>query len=285
MTPSSPTSPPVVPPSAPRPAGVLVVGAGDLGLAVAERLVRLGVDVTTLNRSGRSVDGARSFRGDLADPTSLDGLPTAEVVLFTTAPPGRDESAYRLAYVDGPARILEALPHTPRRLVLTSTTGVHGVDDGSWVDESSPPDPTRDTARAVLEGEERLRRAGPTAVVRPAGIYGPGRTRLIDRVRAGEEPVAADGTPRWTNRIHRDDLADAMVLVVTHPAPPPVLLAVDDEPAPRDDVIRHLVDRLGAPAPSTIDVPSPTGKRCRNDALRALGWVPRFPSFREGYDV
>lgn len=285
MTPSSPSSPSVESSPERRPDSVLIVGAGDLGLAVAQRLVRLGVEVTTLNRSGRGVDGARSFRGDLAEPASLDGLPEAEIVLFTTAPPGRDESAYRLAYVDGPARILDALPRAPRRLVLTSTTGVHGVDDGTWIDESSPPDPTRDTARMVLEGEERLRRAGPTTVVRPAGIYGPGRTRLIDRVRAGDEPVAADGTPRWTNRIHRDDLADAMVLVATHPDPPAVLLAVDDEPAPRDDVIRHLVERLDAPTPSTIDVPTPTGKRCRNTALRALGWAPRFPSFREGYDV
>ena len=262
---------------------VLVVGAGDIGLGLVEPLTALGATVTTLNRSGRRVPGAAAWRGDLADPSTLEGLAPAETVIFTTAPPGRDEAAYRVAYVDGPSRILAALPHPPRRIVLTSTTGVHGVDDGSWVDATSPPDPTRPTAEVVAEGERRLLDAGPTVVLRPAGIYGPGRNRLIERVRAGEEPVAADGTPRWTNRVHRDDVVRALVIAATHPSPPPALIAVDDEPAPRDDVIRHLVERLGAPAPEEIEVAAPTGKRCRNDALRALGWAPRYPSYREGY--
>ena len=47
---------------------------------------------------------------------------------------------------------------------------------------------------------------------------------LPDRVRAGEEAVAADGTPRWTNRIHRDDLVAALLLAATHPTPPPALM-------------------------------------------------------------
>ena len=271
--------------ASPDPSRLLVVGAGDVGLALAARFAALGADVITLNRSGRGAEGARSWRGDLADAASLQGLPGVDTVVFTTAPPGRDEAAYRLAYVDGPERILAALPSSPRRAVLTSTTGVYGVDDGSWVDETSPTEPTRATAAAVLEGETRLRAAVPCVVVRPAGIYGPGRTRLVDRVRAGEEPVAADGTPRWTNRVHRDDLVAALLVAATHAAPPPVVIAVDDEPAPRDEVIRHLAERLGAPAPSTVDVPAPSGKRCRNRALRALGWIPAYPTYREGYDA
>lgn len=267
----------------PDPPSVLIVGAGDVGLGAAAALARRGADVTTLNRSGRGVPGAAIRQGDLADPASLEGLAPADIVLFTTAPPGRDTDAYRLAYVDGPRRILEALPRLPERLVLTSTTGVHGVDDGSWVDADSVPEPTRPTAAVVLAGEEALRKAAPTVVVRPAGIYGPGRSRLIDRVRAGEEAVATDGTPRWTNRIHRDDVVTALVTATSHPAPPPTLLAVDDEPAARDDVIRFLVGLLGAPEPPTVDVPAETGKRCRNDALRALGWTPTYPSYRVGY--
>jgi nucleoside-diphosphate-sugar epimerase len=265
---------------------VLIVGAGDLGLALAARFLALDAEVTTLNRSGRGTDGARSWRGDLADPATLAGLPMAETVVFTTSPPGRDAAAYRLAYIDGPARILAALPSTPDRLVLTSTTGVYGVDDGSWVDETSPTEPTRATAAAVVEGERRLADTQTTTVaVRPAGIYGPGRGALQERIRAGEEPVASDDTPRWTNRVHRDDVVAALFVAATHPEPPPALIAVDDEPAPRDEVIRYLAARLGAPTPTTIDVPTPTGKRCRNAALRALGWVPRYPNYREGYDA
>lgn len=264
---------------------MLIVGAGDLGLALAARFIPLGAEVTTLNRSGRGTPGARSWRGDLADPATLTGLAIAETVVFTTAPPGRDEASYRLAYVDGPARILAALPSTPHRLVLTSTTGVYGVDDGSWVDEDTATVPTRATAAAVVDGERRLAEVRATTVaVRPAGIYGPGRGALAERVRAGEEPVSSDGTPRWTNRVHRDDVVAALLVAATHAEPPPALIAVDDEPAPRDDVIRYLEARLDAPPSRTIDVPAPTGKRCRNATLRGLGWVPEYPTYREGYD-
>ncbi|MEQ8840090.1 MAG: NAD-dependent epimerase/dehydratase family protein [Acidimicrobiales bacterium] len=278
------SSSPLPAPSLPdAPERTLIVGAGDLGLALATRLVDAGASVTTLNRSGKGVSGADSWVGDLAEPPSLEGLPPADLVVFTTAPPGRDEAAYRLAYLDGPRRILEALPAAPGRAVLTSTTGVHGTDDGSWVDEQSPTEPTRDTAAVVLAGERALRAAVPTVVLRPAGIYGPGRNGLQDRVRAGDAPIARDGTVRWTNRVHRDDVVAALLVAATHAAPPDTLIAVDDEPAPRDDVIRFLVERLGAPEPSTVDVAAVTGKRCRNSALRSLGWQPEYPTYREGY--
>lgn len=262
---------------------VLIVGAGDLGLGLAARMAELDMAVTTLNRSGRGTEGASSWIGDLADSATLAGLPEFDVVVFTTAPPGRDDAAYRLAYTDGPARVLDALPSLPDRMVLTSTTGVYGVNDGSWVDESSPTEPTRSSAAVVVEGERRLWATGPTVVVRPAGIYGPGRNRLLGRVAAGEEAVSTDGTPRWTNRIHRDDVVAALLVAATHPSAPPALIAVDNEPSPRDDVIRYLADRLGGPQPATVDVSSPTGKRCHNGALTALGWTPQYPTYREGY--
>lgn len=274
---------PAPPSGADDPQRVLVVGAGDLGLGLAARLDLDGHAVTTLNRSGRHVDGVPFVTGDLADPSTLRDLPAADVVVFTTAPPGRDVDAYRVAYVDGPARILAALASAPSRVVLTSTTGVYGIDDGSWVDVDSPTEPTRATAEVVVEGEQRLADLALTCVVRPAGIYGPGRGALIERVRTGEAAVARDGTPRWTNRVHRDDVVAALAVAALHDDPPPVVLAVDDEPAPRDEVIHWLAERLGAPSPPQIEVDAESGKRCRNTALRALGWAPAYPTYRNGY--
>lgn len=264
---------------------ILIAGAGDLGLGLAARLIADGRSVTTLNRSGGTVDGAESILADLGRPESMTGLPAFDTVVFTTAPPGRDEAAYRLAYVDGPRNLFAGLATPPRHVVLTSTTGVYGVDDGSWVDEATPAEPTRATAAAVREGEHRLFDMAPTSVLRPAGIYGPGRTGLQDRVRAGEAPIARDGTPRWTNRVHRDDVVEALRTLVSHPDPPPVVIAVDDEPVPRDDVVRWLAERLDAPEPDAIDIDRVTGKRCRNSLLRSLGWEPQYPNFRNGYEA
>lgn len=264
---------------------LLIAGAGDVGLALAAHLVANGHAVATLNRSGRSVDGATVVRANLGDPATLTDLPATDVVVLTTAPPSRDEAGYRLAYVDGPRHLLDALPIPPGRVVLTSTTGVYGVDDGSWVDEDSPAVPNRATAEVVVEGEAALRaRSDATVVVRAAGIYGPGRGRLVRQVRDGAAGVTPGTPPRWTNRIHRDDLAAALAHVALHDHPPPIAIAVDDEPVPRADVLRFIAERLGVelgPDPDATD--RERGKRCRNTVLRATGWEPVFPSYREGY--
>ena len=263
---------------------VLIVGAGDTGLALASVLAGAGLGVSTLNRSGRCVDGATPIAADLSDPGSLTDLPSVNVVVFTTAPPTRDDDGYRIAYVDGPQRVLDALPTEPARAILTSTTGVYGFDDGRWITASTPAEPARRTAEIVVEGETALAARIPTTTVRSAGIYGPGRRRLIDRVLTGEVGVTPATPDRWTNRVHRDDLAAALALAAIHPSPPPVAIAVDDEPVPRDRVLTWLAEQLRVElGPDPDPAEAPTGKRCRNSELKDLGWQPAYPSFREGY--
>ena len=83
----------------------------------------------------------------------------------------------------------------------------------------------RPPIRAVFSGEimlsaERLLHGSQfsSTVLRLGGIYGPGRTRLIDRVRGGE-PVAVADAPAYTNRIHRDDAAKAIAHLLALPNP------------------------------------------------------------------
>lgn len=263
---------------------VLIVGAGDVGLTLATVLTQAGLQVSTLNRSGRDVEGATPIVGDLSNPHTLGAVPAADVVVFTTAPPTRDDEDYRVAYVDGPRALLDAMPGEPARAVLTSTTGVYGADDGRWITATDPAAPARASAELVVAGEAALAARVPTTIVRSAGIYGPGRRRLIDRVLDGTEGVTPGTPDRWTNRIHRDDLAAALALCAIHPSPPAVAIAVDDAPAPRDTVLRWLADQLGVELGRDPDpTDRPTGKRCRNSELKDLGWEPAYPSYREGY--
>ncbi len=263
---------------------VLIVGAGDVGLALATVLVEAQLPVSTLNRTGHGVDGATPIIGDLSAPGTLGGMPAADVVVFTTAPPTRDVAGYRIAYLDGPQALLDAMPTEPARAVLTSTTGVYGADDGRWITAADATEPTRPTAELVVAGEVALASRIPAAIVRSAGIYGPGRRRLIDQVLENAVGVTPGTPDRWTNRIHRDDLAAALALCVIHPSPPAVAIAVDGAPTPRDIVLRWLAEQLGVELgldPNPAD--RPMGKRCRNSELRDLGWEPAYPSYREGY--
>ena len=121
--------------------------------------------------------------------------------------------------------------------------------------------------------------AGGT-VLRCSGLYGGERARLVARVRDG----AIDDPHRWTNRIHRDDAAAAAVHLLTRSeTPEPVYLGNDDEPALLGDVAAHLADLLGSTAPPRADRSHAHGKRISNALLRSTGWVPAYPTYREGY--
>lgn len=227
---------------------------------------------------------------DLGDAASLAAVPAdVEALVYAAAADRRDDDAYRRAYVDGLRHVLARLRDAGaplRRLVYVSSTAVYAQDDGGWVDETSPTEPTHFTGRRLREGEQLALAAGVSGtVLRLAGIYGPGRTRLVDEVRAGTAVVAADA-PMWTNRIHRDDCAGAIAHLLALPSPAPLWLGVDHEPAERGVVLDWLADRLGVARPQRVtDAARGRGgnKRCDGGRLRASGYTFQYPTFREGY--
>ncbi len=270
----------------------LIVGCGDLGTEVGLRLVTRGLDVVGLRRSpGVLPDGITPLAGDI---TTAGGVPTlpgdVEFVVHAVAG-ARGAAGYVALYRDGLHRVLDGLAIAgarPRRSVFVSATSVYDVTDGSFVDEDTPADPATDTGAVLLETEHLLADAGlPSATsLRLAGVYGPGRTRLIEQVRHGSARLP--DPPVHTNRIHRDDAAAAVVrLLLDVDELAPVYLGVDDDPADKGEVLRFLADELGRPHPPPAESGSGRSrggdKRCRNDRLRATGWAPSFPTYREGY--
>ncbi|MCD6639749.1 MAG: NAD-dependent epimerase/dehydratase family protein [Nocardioides sp.] len=265
---------------------VLLVGCGDLGARVGLRLAALGHDVLALRRDAAAVPPPlRARSADLTRETpDLGDVRARYVVVALTARP-RTEDAYRATYVEGMARALDALEatgHPPERAVLVSSTAVLGArQDPQLDDEATPPAPKDGPGRMLLRAEEVFHERLPHGtVLRLSGLYGAGPARLIDRVRRGDV-----GDPHaWTNRIHRDDAAAAVVHLLTMPNQPEALyLGTDDEPAQMGDVARHLAERLGAPVPPAADPALGHGKRLSNARLRATGWVPGSPTYREGY--
>lgn len=269
---------------------VLIAGCGDVGTRTALSLAGQGREVFGLRRDPTGLPPAIApVAADLTDPASLRAIPSGLThVLYAASADGRDEDRYRAAYIDGMRNVLELLAdrgETPR-LVFTSSTAVYGQDDGSWVDEDSPTEPGRFSGEVLLEAEALVRTVDGVTL-RLAGIYGPGRTRLIDTVRDGEA-VCVEGPAAYTNRIHANDCASAAAHLLTLADPATVYLGVDDDPAPRCEVLTWLAGQLGVEPPPTVGAQQAPGrrggnKRCRNDRLRASGWRPTYPSFRDGY--
>jgi nucleoside-diphosphate-sugar epimerase len=283
---------------------VLLAGCGDLGTEAGLRFAAAGHRVVGWRRSPEKLPlGIEGVAADL----STAGLPpipadtTAVVVAVAADSPS--EAAYRTAYVEGLAHVLDALERdgvTPRRVLFVSSTAVYGDAGGGWVDESTTPDPGGFSGRILREAENLLHErlpgngshvsSGTTGIVlRLGGIYGPGRTRLIDQVRSGAATVP--DVPRWTNRIHRDDAAAAIVHLMTMESmPAPAYVGVDNHPAELGDVLRFLAAELGLPEPATApagdvraDDARGGNRRCSNALLRSTGFQFTFPSFREGY--
>jgi nucleoside-diphosphate-sugar epimerase len=275
-------------------ANILIAGCGYVGTALGVRLVGAGHAVWGLRRSAEGLpSGIHHLEADLTAPETLQELPPGlDVVFYTAAPNGADDTAYRAIYVDGLRHLLEALARqgqAPRRVLFTSSTAVYAQSAGEWVDETSPTEPRHFTGSRVLEGE-RLLLAGPfpATVLRFGGIYGPGRTSLIERVRQGLAHCR-DGPPLYTNRIYRDDCAGALHHLMSLSMPDSLYIGVDHKPADHCDVLRWLADQLGAPLPRVEASPDVdtrrhrTNKRCSNAKLVAAGYVFRYPTFREGY--
>lgn len=269
---------------------VLVAGLGDVGGRAAALLAADGHEVVGVRRSDTpGPAGVTMVRGDLTDDHLIARLPAGfDRVLVTVSADARDPALYRTAYLEGPTTLLGGLARRGdevERVVFTSSSAVYGQRDGEWVDEQSPTEPGSATGRVLVEAERAIADGPhPATSLRLTGIYGPGRTRLVDRVRSGDAVVGT--TPAWTNRIHAADAAAACVLLLGLGADAPaVVIGTDDEPATRATVYGWLAERLGVPAPEVDDERAPVrgSKRCRNGLLRSLGWTPSYPTFREGY--
>ncbi|ARP75794.1 NAD-dependent epimerase/dehydratase family protein [Bordetella genomosp. 6] len=267
---------------------VLLAGCGDLGARVARRLLARGDQVWALRRQPPPAEegGPRWIAADLTQPATLAGLPGGLTqVVYLPAPGARDPARYREVFVDGLRHLRGALDTTAlRRTLFVSSSAVYGEHDGQWVDEHTPAGPLGFNGRTLLDAERSLDAwPGQTVVLRLAGLYGPGRLQLLERLRAGQARAPVD-PPHWANRIHIDDAAAAIAHLLRLPAPDPLYLGCDDTPLPLHELYAALAALAGAPPPGDGPAPPQVGsKRLCNARLRASGLRLQWPDSRTGY--
>jgi nucleoside-diphosphate-sugar epimerase len=272
---------------------VVIAGCGDVGSRLATQLLAKGWEVHGLRRDvSRLPEGVIGIAGDLFKEDCPDTWPVGGVdyLVYCAAATDHDEAGYRAAYVEGLQHVLEWLNdygQEPKHLLFVSSSSVYGQQNGEWVDESSATQAGGYSGQVMLEAEQVALDSGiPASVVRLTGIYGPGRERLSTQVREGYR-VTID-PPLYGNRIHVDDAAGLLAFLLLHVEQGGALdncyIGVDDAPAPLAEVVDWLREYLGVTEwAADASVRRAGSKRCSNARAKALGWVPKYPSYREGY--
>jgi nucleoside-diphosphate-sugar epimerase len=303
---------------------LVVFGAGYVGGAVAREAAARGMRVTALTRNPEKARvlaeaGVDTVVGELADDAWHGRIAEhgaergADFVLNCVSAGGGGLEGYRRSYVGG-MRSVAAWAAKMRGasgaaagvgqsgigvLVYTGSTAVYPQTGGAVVGEEAPCD-ERATggdgrARLLLEAErlalamhaEGTARA--VAVLRLAGIYGPGRHQLLDKLRGGADELPGRGD-YYMNLVHRDDIAGAIWAAFSHATAQHIFNIADDSAATRGEVCGWLARQLGRAAPRFSGIAAGGWRAASlhrliaNHRARAqLNWHLRYPTFREGY--
>ncbi len=247
------TEPPAAPPR------LFIFGLGDSARVLASQLQPLGWRI-----AGTTRDEDKAYR------LAVAGI---ETHFFDRGRPLPDPAAA----LDGATHLLSSVPpdewgdpvidHHGADLAAQgglawagylSTTGVYGDSAGAWVDEESPLRPGNERSRRRCAAERAwsdLRRIGgvPVHLFRLAGIYGPGRNALRERLSGRARRIVKPD--QVFSRIHVADIAGALQASMAAPRPGRVYNLADDEPATAAAVMEEACRLLGLPAPP--EVPSP----------------------------
>jgi nucleoside-diphosphate-sugar epimerase len=195
-----------------------------------------------------------------------------------------------------------------QRFVAQSYAGWPFARSGGPVKtEEDPLDPAparsmRSTLDAIRHLEEAVVGADWTEgiALRYGGFYGPGTSLVaggehLELIRRRKFPVVGDGAGVWSF-VHIEDAADATVAAVER-GRGGIYNIVDDEPAAVRDWLPAAAAAVGAKQPRRV--PRWLGRALAGEAAavmmtevrgasnakakRELGWSPRHPSWRQGF--
>ena len=232
------------------------------------------------------------FDGTSATPELRAAIADAEALLISAAPGETGDPV--LAVLSHEIAASSRL----RSIVYLSSLGVYGDHNGTWIDETATTIPAHRRGDSRIEAELAWQALGrqcnvPVAILRLAGIYGPGQNAFV-RLRAGRaHRINKPG--QVFNRVHVADIAQAInaAFAVRFGG---IVNVTDDLPAPPGDQIAFAALLLGLAPPPEISIDEARRTlspfilsfyegcaRVRNDRLKCeLGLTLRYPTYREG---
>lgn len=260
---------------------VLIVGFGETAKLLANNLLAQGHQVTGLSRRGVPYHAVQMLAQPVQQP-HFSTLAAVDMLYVLLSPDQRSVDAYARTFLHSLQPLFAALQaHPVQRVVLVSSSSVYGPGWGEQVDELTVPQPEAGSTAAVLWAAEQQWREvwqQRLVVVRPSGIYGPGRLRLLRWVQSGQ-PVQLN---QWTNRIHIQDLAAILACLASDSVVEPLYVVTDMQPVLQDEVLDGIAAFLGLPVLDKKEGML-SGKRLLPSRLITQGYHYLYPTWKEGY--
>ncbi len=199
--------------------------------------------------------GVTPLLGNLDDASTLARLAgIATRVIHLAPPPAQGQCDTRSAALVAALR----LRGVPQSLVYGSTSGVYGDCQGGIASESRAVNPHTPRAVRRVDAEQRVRHLGRTTGVRTSilripGIYAQDRQGGTPeaRLRKGT-PVLQAADDVYTNHIHADDLARAVIKALWQGKPQRVVNVNDDTVLKMGDYFDLAADLYGLPRPPRV---------------------------------
>ncbi len=272
---------------------ILLAGCGDIGQRTAAKFAQLPSQHQCFGLKRNAQNLPSSIRPIAGNMTDIDQLTTVlnqqfDVVIVTLTPQNFTEQAYRDSYVAGAEALATAIEQTqskPRLVLWVSSTSVYGNNQGAWIDESTATNPTSFSGKLLLQAERAIGGLSCAhSIVRFSGIYGPGRTRMLDQIKAGKGRPAQP--EQWSNRIHSEDCAGVLAHLVElydrGESLESVYLGTDSKPVTQHDMRRWMASQMEVQLHDEIVVQNAV-RRCSNQRLLDRGYNFIYPTYKEGY--
>jgi len=281
-------------------------GAGFLGAALANRLVKQGHTVRVLDdlTSGdpTRLDPAILFtRGDVADvPKLWTLLQDVDCVYHLAARVSVPESIlypreYNAVNVGGTVAVMEAIRDAGvKRVVLASSGAVYGAQDQQPVHEDLPPQPDSPYAVSKLAAEHYVHTIGAlwkieTVSLRIFNAYGPGQQlppshapvipQFLKQVLTDGSLVAFGDGRQTRDFVYVDDVIDALTAAATARNVDREIINIGGGVETSIDQLIELIGRVTQTPLMPLRNPSGGGVSRLwaniDKAHRLLGYVPR----------
>ncbi len=272
-------------------AKILLIGCGDIGAAVAERLAGQGHQVTALQRNiSTELSGVTIIKADVTQLEPLASLKfDYDQLVYIVAPSTHDTDGYKAVFDVGVNNVLEVLAQQAPSIAITfvSSTRVYGQRQGEWLNESSKTEPLDERGKVILAAEKSFLSFNQVStIVRFSGIYGRSN-RLLKQLKEGAD--IQQKPSYFTNRIHRDDCIGVLDFLINKKIntglSQRIYLATDSSPVNKWELASYLCSKFGypQPIPQLLRKGSDANKRLDNMRLRQEGYRFKFCTYKEGY--